>query len=122
MSRRGQHVFEVGDLQVGATGARIDYEGNVALGVFADQRPGDRQRRVGAMAHPEHDLHLAVVLVEKRTQIVVEAGLGPMQWLQYRDCWSLGGRDDRPPGKAQRGHRAAEDICPHYEKDERQGE
>ena len=76
MARRGQHVFEIGHLEIAAADARIDHQRDVATAPVANQRARYRQGAVAGVAHPEHDLHRGIVLVDKRAQILVQAGLG----------------------------------------------
>ncbi len=104
VARRGQHVFEVGYLEIAASDARIDHQRDVAIGPVANQGARDRQGAVAGIAEPKHNLHRGIVLVGERAQVFGQAGLGAMQRLQHRNGPMVGARPARP---AQRSSRKA---------------
>jgi len=110
--RLRQHVFEIRDFEITAGDARVDNERDVAVQPRFDEPARDRQGAVVPVAHTQHELQFAIILVGERAQVLVEARLRPMQRLQHAYGGLRGRSLDRTPGEAERRHGHRDEIGP----------
>jgi len=103
VARRFEHVLQIGDLAVGAAGPRIDDERDVVVGQVADEGAGGRQRTILGIINAEDDLPRGVILLGKRSKVLVKVWLIAMQRLQHRHRRRVRRARQRAPDKPANG-------------------
>ena len=82
MARRGQHIAEIGDLEIGAAAPRIDDQRHVARRKFRHERLHHGDGRVVCIGDAEDELEDRIILAAEGAQILGQRGILAMQRLQ----------------------------------------
>jgi hypothetical protein len=82
--RRGKHLAKRGDLSVCATGPGGEDERNLPLWIGRDDRPDERNGRIGRIGNAEEDLIPRIILSAETLEILSRLLVDPLDRLQQR--------------------------------------
>jgi hypothetical protein len=86
VARALQHVDQIADFAVRTVLLRVDYDVYMSAWELGSQSSHDTKCGVGAVADPEYNLELRIVLEEERSQVRVQTGFRAAQRLEHGDC------------------------------------